>query len=144
MIFNKQTKIMKRNTGSLLIALAFSIGSILSACHNNIQPAPEQNTQDTTQHVKPESSSHDTIGVGGWQITVVVNDSKGGPYNGATVTAPCTGWPAKTTDATGKVQFSGTNTCPCATAPATITTPKGCNQKINVSCDSTYTVVCSQ
>jgi hypothetical protein len=135
---------MKRNTRSLLVIMALCIGSILSACHNNNQPATEQSTRDTIQHVKPESIAHDTVGVGNWQVNIVVMDSKGLPYSGATVAAPCTGWPAKTTDATGHVQFSGTSPCPCALAPATITTPKGCNQKINVSCDSTYTVTCTQ
>lgn len=140
---NKQ-KIMKKNTRSLLIVMALCIGSILSACHNNSQPAAEQSTQDTTQHAKPESSSHDTVGTGTWTVTILVEGSKGEPFSGATVSAPCTGWPAKTTDATGKAQFSGSGTCPCAAAQATVTTPKGCNQKINVSCDSMYTVVCTQ
>ena len=135
---------MKRNTRSLLVIMALSIGSILSACHNNSQPAADQNTQDTTQQVKQEDKSHHPVGTGTWTVNIMVNDSKGEPYSGATVDAPCTGWPAKVTDATGQVQFSGTGTCPCAVAPATITTPKGCNQKINVSCDSTYTVTCTQ
>ena len=135
---------MKKNTRSLLVIMALCIGSILSACHNNNQPAPEQSAQDTTQHVKPESNAHDTVGASGWTVDIIVNNSKGAPYSGATVSAPCTGWPAKVTDATGHVQFSGSSPCPCAVAPATVTTPKGCNQKINVSCDSTYTVVCTQ
>jgi len=124
--------------------MAICIGSILSACHNNSQPAADQNTQDTTKQAKQEDKSHHTVGSGGWEITVMVQNSKGEPYSGATVTAPCTGWPAKTTDAAGGVQFSGTGPCPCSVAQATITTPKGCNQKINVSCDSTYTVTCTQ
>jgi hypothetical protein len=124
--------------------MALSIGSILSACHNNNQPSPEQSTQDSTKQVKQEDKSHHPVGAGNWDVIVLVQNSKGEPYSGATVSAPCTGWPAKTTDATGTVEFSGTGSCPCATAPATITTPKGCNQKINVSCDSTYTVTCTQ
>jgi hypothetical protein len=80
---------------------------------------------------------------GDWSVIVMVEGSKGEPISGATVSVPCTGWPAKTTDATGEVAFSGDGSCPCSNSPAEVTTPKGCDDKFNVSCD-TYTEICTE
>jgi hypothetical protein len=133
-----------KNIRLSLISLALCIGSIVSACHHGDQPAPAQNAQDTTiQNPKPQGIHTDTLGAGSWTVIINVQDSKASPYMGAIVTAPCTGWPSKTTDASGMVAFSGTGPCPCSHSPATVTTTKGCNIKVNVSCDTTI-AICNQ
>ena len=136
---------MNKNALLCLVLLCICAGHLVYGGKSKIRIAslPPQ-TQDSTHHHHPKDKDHPHLGGSGWTLAVIVGDLKGTPISGALVSAPCTGWPAKTTDITGKAQFSGTGTCPCSVSPASVTTNKGCDVKLNVSCDSTYTVSCSQ
>ena len=98
---------------------------------------------DSTKH-HPKEKKHPTVGGSTWTLTILVQDQTAKPISGATVLAPCTGWPAKTTNTAGMVSFTCNAPCTCTEGVATITTPKGCSQKIAVLCDSIYTVTCNQ
>lgn len=135
---------MKKNTLWQILLIAVLAGAMLTACQNNNQPAPAQTNADTTGHVKTQTNTPDTLGGSGWSETFIIRDSKGEPISGALVSAPCTGQPARTSSSTGVVTFTGTAPCTCNASQATVTTNKGCNQKINITCDSTYTVTCTQ
>ena len=135
---------MKR-IAHLCLTLTFVLSSYFafsgSHLHHHKSPAPKSETEDSTSHHNlKDKKGHD--GGSTWTVAIIVTDQSTKPIYGATVSAPCTGWPSKTTDATGRVQFSGNAPCPCAESQATISTPKGCSVKINVSCDTAYTAVC--
>jgi hypothetical protein len=126
---------------TLILLNATTLAFAGSKNHNHKAPQPKYEGVDSTKHTKPqEKKGHD--GGSQWTVVMIVNDATAKPIPGATVSAPCTGQPSKTTDATGKVVFSGNAPCPCAESQATVTTTKGCNKNVNVSCGNTYTVVC--
>lgn len=100
-------------------------------------PAPE-----FTSNVKTSFKATKKVG-GELQLTWWVVDVNMKPVAGALVSVPCTGQPAKYTDAKGMAVFSVGNVCPCNGDDATVTTQKGCYQQLKVSC-GTYQVQCNQ
>ena len=100
-------------------------------------PAPEFSSTVKTSF-KPNTCC------GGEVILVVqVLDVATKPVAAALVTASCTGQAPKYTDAKGIATFQLGTVCPCNNDPVTVTTQKGCYQKLNVSCGS-YVVQCNQ
>ena len=112
--------------------------------HKHIAAISTEGSDSTKHHPKDKKHPHPTVGGGTWAIAINVGDLTGKPISGATVTAPCTGFAAKTTNASGYVSFTGNAPCPCAEGQATISTNKGCSIKIAITCDSNYNVNCSQ
>jgi hypothetical protein len=135
-----------KKSAPLIIAIAmifFGLSSFASH-HSHKGKAPaENNGQDSTKHHQNDKH-HGHLGGTTWNFMVVVTDQSSKPISGATVAAPCTGGPSKVTNASGVVQFSGNAPCPCSAGYVSVTTPKGCNTKTNVTCDSTFNVQCNQ
>lgn len=125
-----------------LITLCIGLTAFAGTNHKTVS-APVAENQDSTKH-HHKDKHHPHVGGTSWTVMIYVGDLTGKPITGASVYAPCTGYPSKTTDAAGQVQFSGNSPCPCSAGVASISTPKGCNVKIAVSCDSTYSVSCAQ
>ena len=125
---------------TLILLSATTLAFAGSKNHYHKTTVQKYEGMDSTKHNKPKEEKG---GDGGtvWNIAVVVNDATAKPISGATVSAPCTGQPSKTTDSNGKVVFSGNAPCPCAESQATVTT-KDCTKYVNVSCGNTYSVTC--
>ena len=135
---------MKKFAPLCFVLTVLFIGlSGFSTKHHKHAPTPKYEGQDSTkQH--PKDKKHPHVGGSTWAITIGVADLTGKPLSGATVALPCTGGPAKITNAAGKVVFGGNAPCPCADGMATISTPKGCSVNQPVTCDSSYTVGCNK
>lgn len=133
-------KILVKLCLTLILLSATTLAFAGSKNHIRKTPAPSYEGMDSTNNNKPKEKKG---GDGGttWTVTLFVNDATAKPITGATVSAPCTGQPSKTTDSTGKVVFSGNAPCPCAESQATVTT-KDCTKYVNVSCGNTYSVTC--
>jgi hypothetical protein len=138
---------MKKNTGLSFLLITLSALVLTFAACSNHPSSSAGNVSDTIQHqagpdTLRQQATQDTVGSTGWSVIVIVNDQTQKPIAGATVSAPCTGWPSKTTNVSGQVQFSGTGSCPCSGASANVTTNKGCNVNTTIVCDGTATAVC--
>ncbi len=126
-----------------VIAILFAGMEAHAGSGNHVKPtdpAPEFNSNVRTSFkpVKPIKP----IG-GELPLWVMVTDYNNKPIMGAMVSIPCTGQPAKYTDAKGQVVFMVGNVCPCNNDDAVVTTQKGCYQTLKVSC-GTYQVQCNQ
>ena len=115
---------MKKNTRLSFILITLSAFALtFTACNNKQASSDAQNaqgttkpqaSQDTSQKSAPKDKNGVGAGTGSWTVGIIVNDQTQKPIAGATVSAPCTGWPSKTTNSSGQVQFSGTGSCPCS------------------------------
>jgi hypothetical protein len=75
---------------------------------------------------KPTLSTSSVTPIRGPQVMIItVLDDEFEPVSGATISAPCTGSRAVTTNWTGTAIFPVRAGCHCNGASATVTTPKG-------------------
>ena len=127
-----------------MITLFISLTAFSNKHHKTV-PAPKYENQDSTKHHDPkDKKKHPNVGGSLWSISVMVTDLTGKPLSNATVTLPCSGSSPKPTNSSGIAVFGGNAPCPCTEAKASVSTSKGCDQTITVSCDSSYTVTCNQ
>lgn len=135
---------MKKLTPVFLALIVLFIGlSSFTRTHHKTVAGPAGNGQDSTKH-HPKDKKHPNVGGSTWSIQFTVGDLAGKPISNAKVDLPCSGSPAKPTNASGIAIFTGNAPCPCSEGKATISTTKGCSQAVIVSCDSSYIVNCNQ
>ncbi len=103
-------------------------------------------TGETTAALdKPVLNAPIASPIRGQQVFIVtVMDDNYNPIAGADVYAPCTGQKPMLTNAQGVAQFTLTGQCNCEGAMAAITTPGGCNEQIELKCNSENPAYCAK